>query len=253
MAFNIDKSFNSFTQRAISKFGNKYYYDRSSFTKMKQSIDIYCPIHGKFEVIPSKFLTGKGCTHCTNKRVADQQRSSNTEFIIKSKLVHKDKYDYSKVVYKTAKLPVIIICPEHGEFEQTPVKHTSQGCGCSQCTHYGINYTLPAILYYIKYTDPITDVVLYKIGITNKTVNERFINTELQNMNILFELQFSTAKEAYFLEQQIIKRYKQYRYAGPKLIHRGSTEFFTKDILQHVVTMPNNASLSTITKKLSTL
>ena len=51
-------------------------------------------------------------------------KDSKTEaFILKAKLVHGDKYDYSKVEYKGCLEKVCIICPEHGEFWQTPKSH----------------------------------------------------------------------------------------------------------------------------------
>ena len=54
------------------------------------------------------------------------------EFIEKAKQVHGEKYDYSKVEYVNAKTKVCIICPEHGEFWQTPSSHL-QGQGCAEC------------------------------------------------------------------------------------------------------------------------
>ena len=54
------------------------------------------------------------------------------EFIQKAKNVHKDKFDYSSVIYKTARDYVTIICPVHGEFEQTPNNHL-RGRGCNEC------------------------------------------------------------------------------------------------------------------------
>ena len=55
------------------------------------------------------------------------------EFIQKAKAVHGDKYDYSKVEYVNSKTKVCIICPEHGEFLQTPEKHLI-GRGCPACS-----------------------------------------------------------------------------------------------------------------------
>lgn len=43
-----------------------------------------------------------------------------------------DRYDYSKVEYVNAKTKVCIICPEHGEFWQTPNGHLN-GKGCPKC------------------------------------------------------------------------------------------------------------------------
>ena len=54
------------------------------------------------------------------------------EFIERAKKIHGDTYDYSKVDYKNAKTKVTIICPKHGEFEQTPHAHL-KGQGCKLC------------------------------------------------------------------------------------------------------------------------
>jgi hypothetical protein len=53
-------------------------------------------------------------------------------FIEKAKLIHGDKYDYSKVDYKNCSTKVKICCKIHGEFEQTPNNHLS-GYGCGKC------------------------------------------------------------------------------------------------------------------------
>jgi len=59
-------------------------------------------------------------------------KSNKEEFIRRAKLVHGDKYDYSKVNYVNNRTKVIIICPEHGEFEQVPDSHL-RGSGCPIC------------------------------------------------------------------------------------------------------------------------
>lgn len=61
------------------------------------------------------------------------RRLTTKEFIAKAKEVHGDKYDYSLVDYKSAVIPVTIICPLHGPFQQKPVKHLSGGHGCQEC------------------------------------------------------------------------------------------------------------------------
>lgn len=48
---------------------------------------------------------------------------SKEEFIKKARLVHGDRYNYDNVDYKTNKVKVCIVCPEHGEFWQTPSDH----------------------------------------------------------------------------------------------------------------------------------
>ena len=50
------------------------------------------------------------------------------EFIQKAKVVHGEKYDYSQVEYATKNIPVVIICPKHGQFKTKPSNHMRSGC-----------------------------------------------------------------------------------------------------------------------------
>jgi len=54
------------------------------------------------------------------------------QFIEKSQKAHNQKYDYSYVVYNGRKTKVKLICPNHGEFFQTPDNHM-YGKGCKKC------------------------------------------------------------------------------------------------------------------------
>lgn len=53
-------------------------------------------------------------------------------FIEKVGNVHGDLYNYSLVEYINNRIKVIIICPVHGEFKQTPMRHLAGG-GCKAC------------------------------------------------------------------------------------------------------------------------
>lgn len=54
------------------------------------------------------------------------------QFIEEARQVHKDKYDYSKAIYKDTHTKLCIICPKHGEFMQEPNNHL-HGYGCVKC------------------------------------------------------------------------------------------------------------------------
>lgn len=62
------------------------------------------------------------------------RRMTLNEFVAKANTVHSNRYDYSKSVYVNGTTKIIIVCPEHGEFEQRPYMHL-QGQGCSICAH----------------------------------------------------------------------------------------------------------------------
>lgn len=60
------------------------------------------------------------------------KKSNTDEFIKKAIKIHEDKYNYSKVNYINSKSKIIIICKEHGDFEQCPGDHL-KGRGCPDC------------------------------------------------------------------------------------------------------------------------
>ena len=54
-------------------------------------------------------------------------------FLSKAKLIHQDFYDYSLVEYTNMNTKVIIKCPLHGVFKQSPYKHINRKQGCPIC------------------------------------------------------------------------------------------------------------------------
>lgn len=112
-----------------SKFihDNKYTYDNVNYIDRDTTVMIYCPIHGDFSQKPSNHLSGKGCNKC-----GGNIRLTNERFIEKAKLIHGEKFQYDKVNYVNYHANVIITCPYHGDFSQTPNSHLS-GNGCRKC------------------------------------------------------------------------------------------------------------------------
>jgi hypothetical protein len=121
-----------FIYKAKNKHKNYYDYSLVEYKKATIKVTIICPKHGKFQQQPNNHLFGQGCIKCMGDNVRKSRQSTTKEFILKSQKVHGEKYDYSLVNYKTGKDKVIIICPSHGEFLQTPFAHSSvsmkQGC-----------------------------------------------------------------------------------------------------------------------------
>lgn len=107
---------------------NKYQYDNTLYVNSHSTINITCPIHGVFPMRVYAHLQGQECPFCVHQSFKDTLEN----FIEKARKVHGDKYDYSKVEYKGKDVKVIIICPIHGEFLQTPHNHIN-GQGCPKC------------------------------------------------------------------------------------------------------------------------
>lgn len=118
----------TFINSANIVHGNKYDYSKSFYINARTKIEIICPAHGIFEQTPDNHLHGNECPACANRK-----RSTTEEFIVRSREVHGEKYDYSVSKYTNNIDKVKIICREHGIFEQSPVKHINGGNGCPIC------------------------------------------------------------------------------------------------------------------------
>lgn len=68
------------------------------------------------------------------KRISNMpKRLTKEEFVSRSRVVHGDKYDYSKVVYVNDSTKIVIVCNKCGiSFLQRPGHHL-KGAGCPQC------------------------------------------------------------------------------------------------------------------------
>ena len=122
-----------FIERGNEKHDGKYNYDKVEYHNANTKVCIICKEHGEFWQVPSSHLNGNGCPKCRNDSLADSRRLPKEEFVKKSNNIHDGKYNYDKVEYVNAHTKVCIICPKHGEFEQTPDNHT-KGAGCPKCS-----------------------------------------------------------------------------------------------------------------------
>jgi len=60
------------------------------------------------------------------------KKLTQEEWVAKAKIIHNNRYDYSKTKYIHSKTRVTIICSIHGEFSQIPNQHLF-GYGCKKC------------------------------------------------------------------------------------------------------------------------
>ncbi len=119
-----------FITRSKEIHKGKYGYDKVIYDDMQQEVTITCPIHGEFKQRVKGHLSGNGCKKCGLLTAGDKNRKTLETFISESNERHNGKYNYDKVVYINAGEKVIITCPIHGDFEQTPNLHLkNNGCG----------------------------------------------------------------------------------------------------------------------------
>ena len=122
-----------FVRRARARHGQKYDYSRVKYQDAHTKVCIICPVHGKFWQAADSHIRGCGCPKCGAAR-RGKQRSDRASriFISKARKIHGRKYDYAGSRYILARVNVVIRCPQHGPFLQTPNSHLN-GCGCPGC------------------------------------------------------------------------------------------------------------------------
>lgn len=117
-----------FIRKATEVHQGKYDYSSIKYVyALKEGVEITCPIHGRFFQKPNSHISGQGCPSC-----GGTTKSDTASFITKARLKHENKFSYEKVDYSNNRTKVIITCPIHGDFMQTPDSHLN-GKGCSKC------------------------------------------------------------------------------------------------------------------------
>lgn len=147
----------TFIKKSKEIWGETYGYSKTVYTDSLNKVTITCPVHGDVEVLPGNHLKRNkfsGCPKCNTeeniriqkekkkprkaKETVDEKRERlKNEFIDKAYKLYGDRFDYSKVNYVNNKVPVCIICPEHGEFWQRPNDHICHGNVCPMCGKNG--------------------------------------------------------------------------------------------------------------------
>ena len=138
-------SFEDFIISARKMHGDKFTYIKESWVDMSTKFKYKCPKHGIQTQYPWSHIkqqkgTNTGCKECRKDKSSKDFQLTFKEFTLRANSVHKNKYDYSQVIWKGAKIPIKVICPEdgHGAFYPVPSCHylnkkKSKPTGCPAC------------------------------------------------------------------------------------------------------------------------
>lgn len=75
-------------------YGDSYDYSKIEYNGCFSEVYVICKKHGIFKRMPNMLLRGRGCNKCYVNGKLD-----TAEFIRKSNIIHKNRYDYSKSIY----------------------------------------------------------------------------------------------------------------------------------------------------------
>jgi len=126
---------NIFIKQAKKIHGSKYDYSGVDYKYSNIKVKIKCNKCNRiFYQTPNSHLCGRGCSKCGSIISSQKQTLTITEFIKKANKIHKNKYDYSNVLYVNNHSKIKILCKLHGIFNQVPSSHLC-GNGCPKCVH----------------------------------------------------------------------------------------------------------------------
>jgi very-short-patch-repair endonuclease len=116
-------------------YSELYDYSLISYERDRVPLKLVCPTHGVFEIAPYAIRQPTRSILCS-ACYSDRGRNSKLELgeiLDRFKLRHGDRYDYSQLGYKSAHVPVEIICRQHGSFQMKAYVHWT-GSGCPSCS-----------------------------------------------------------------------------------------------------------------------
>lgn len=225
-------------------------YSEFEYNGVKTPSTIICKAKGhKFSSHANNHLSKRGCPKCAKEAISERVRSNTEEFVAKAIKIHGDKYDYRLVNYVGAVKKVKIICPFHGEFEQTPNSHLN-GSGCVKCSRdnsfkgnfHTVSKGRECTFYIIECHGEGEKFI--KIGVTSTSIKERYNKKKSMpyKYSVLKEIKSYDSEAIHCLEWECLN-ITQINTYSPKEKFNGYTEcrlLFTRDILLKYVNNINN-------------
>lgn len=235
----LRKTTATFVANAMRVHGNTYTYKNTNYSSAKTPVTIRCSIHGDFQQKPSHHLQGAGCTKCANIQVAakttaqNRARMNTKSFIQLSKNRYPNWYLYEKTTYTEWSKQVIVTCKIHGDFTTRAGSHLYGLGGCKECArkHMGNGRTFfkgkRTILYVLRLPNN-----LFKLGITTKSIEHRYKDEGLSELDIIFAVSFFDGVDAFNIELMTKRALRSFGFSSYRVFkHTGNTEVFTCDVI----------------------
>lgn len=229
-----NKTQNQFVGEANKVHNGLYDYTRSKYTGAWYDVTIVCRIHGEFTQQARSHLSGHGCDKCARKVRSESLRGSVDKFLFAASSKYGGKFSYTNCHTDSVHDTIDIHCNKHNISYKDTMRAHLNASHCPQCVEEdgrgGFKSDRPAYLYYLKVTTD-NNEILYKIGITNRSVEQRFSLSELAKIEVVRLKLYTNGRDALDKETELLKKYKEFKYTGPAVLDSGNTELFTIDVL----------------------
>lgn len=120
-----------------------------------------------------------------------------------------------------------------GHIQDVMLDNTMRGAGCFRCAKGGFDRDKPALLYFLEV--PFQGLSVYKVGITNRTVAERYAQESVV-YRVLKLFYTPVGKNAFNAEKAILNNFCELKYHGESPFKFIATrEIFNEDISEYQV------------------
>lgn len=107
-----------------------------------------------------------------------------------------------------------------------------ESCAHMEPGDYGFNPEKPATLYLLRVTAP-GGQTLYKVGITNRSVERRIAGMGLfegVTAEVIDQAMYASGRDARIAEKRLHRKASSHKYIGPPVMSNGNTELFTESV-----------------------
>lgn len=208
-------------QRFVERWGTtRFDYSQVDYQGAHKSVKVRCIRHDHtFTIYTRRHAAGScGCKYCQY----ESYTLDKAEVLSRFTATWGDRYDYSKFEYNGQGVKSIIICREHGEWQQEPVAHWN-GHGCPRCAikmKHGLgkydtkNANINVVNGVVYVLEIITDTErFYKIGISKHSGRKRILDSGKKLSGkafVRYESNIMPLVEAYNIEQAILNSATKY-------------------------------------------
>lgn len=228
------KSKSEFPRIMLEVHASSIEYDMRTYVSSKTKIMCLCTEkHCKciWWATPSMLIRGGGCPACSSRLKMERMHLLNNLAIsiARDSIVERLQSTHNgnisivnKDDYIGNRHSINFVCNTCSHVWKAKPSNILWGSGCPVCASSGFKIKEPAILYLLDLGDN-----LYKIGITNRSIKDRYSISDQNKIVRSFEKYYELGELALSEETRLKREYKDFRYIGPNILESGNTEIFT--------------------------
>lgn len=208
------KTHEEYVQELESK--NIVYRPLEPYNGSTKFIKHSCPAGHVWVGRPDRVLAKHGCNKCSTNTFKTHKQYEYELF--------ENEIDANPIEqYSGANTPILHECINGHIWKVSPSALLNRKRGCPSCSTSGFNESKSARLYLISFE--YDNKVFYKVGITNRTVQERYSEESWEDLkiSIVWEALYTLGRDAKEEEKKLLNTYSMFK-VNTGVLKSGNTE-----------------------------